>query len=128
MSSPKGDEDIKRLLRLCQMNHWCDRLDEIEDWSSVLSLGEQQKMAFIRILHMKPNWVFLDEVTSSMDEETETYFYSILFLELANHTTIISVGHRNNLRQFHQVEVAFRNGNVEVISLCTNKLQYITHF
>jgi len=116
-SSLEDDRKIQRLLNLCQMNSWSNRLDEIQDWSRVLSLGEQQKMAFIRILYLRPKWLFLDEVTSSLDEQAETYLYSILDQELASHSTIISIGHRNNLRQFHQVELVLDNGNVKVMPL-----------
>ncbi|CAF2830120.1 unnamed protein product [Rotaria sp. Silwood2] len=99
------------------MQCWFDRLDEIQDWSRILSLGEQQKMAFIRILYLKPKWLFLDEATSSLDEQAETYFYSILIQQLMNYSTIISVGHRNNLRQFHRVELALDRGLITVLSL-----------
>jgi putative ATP-binding cassette transporter len=99
------------------MDCWFDRLDEIQDWSRVLSLGEQQKMAFIRILLLRPKWLFLDEATSSLDEHAETYFYSILVQELGNYSTFISIGHRSNLRQFHQVELVIDKGNVTVMHL-----------
>ncbi len=116
-SSPEDDKKIERLLNLCQMNCWSDRLDEVQDWSRVLSLGEQQKMAFIRILLLRPKWLFLDEATSSLDEHAETYFYSILVQELGNYSTFISIGHRSNLRQFHQVELVIDKGNVTVMHL-----------
>ncbi|CAF4897389.1 unnamed protein product, partial [Rotaria sp. Silwood2] len=103
LSSSDDDMKIEHLLNLCQMNSWCDRLDEIQDWSQVLSLGEQQKMAFIRILYHRPQWLFLDEATSSLDEQAETDLYSILIQQLMNYSTIISVGHRNSLKQFHQI-------------------------
>ncbi|CAF1466348.1 unnamed protein product [Adineta steineri] len=99
------------------MKYWSNNLDEVQDWSRVLSLGEQQKMAFIRILYLRPKWLFLDEVTSSLDEQAETYLYSILMQELANHSTIISIGHRNNLRQFHQLELVLNDGNVTMMSI-----------
>ena len=116
-SSLEDDTTIRDLLQLCQMNFWCDRRDEIHDWSRVLSLGEQQMMAFIRILIHKPKWVFLDEATSSLDEQTETKLYSVLVQALANYTTIISIGHRNNLRQFHQIELVIDKGYIQVKSL-----------
>ena len=59
----------------------------------------------------------LDEATSSLDEQAELYLYSVLAQELANYTTIISVGHRNTLRQFHQVELAFDGGHITVAPL-----------
>ncbi|CAF2998659.1 unnamed protein product [Rotaria sp. Silwood2] len=117
LSSSDDDMKIEHLLNLCQMNSWCDRLDEIQDWSQVLSLGEQQKMAFIRILYHRPQWLFLDEATSSLDEQAETDLYSILIQQLMNYSTIISVGHRNSLKQFHQIELALDNGHITILSL-----------
>ncbi|CAF2599285.1 unnamed protein product [Rotaria sp. Silwood2] len=76
--SSEDDKKIKCLLNQCQMSCWFNHLDEIQDWSRVLSLGEQQKMAFIRILYLRSKWLFLDETTSSLDEQAETYLYSIL--------------------------------------------------
>ncbi len=128
LPSTEDDNKIEYLLNLYQMNCWSDRLDEIQDWSRVLSLGEQQKMAFIRILYHRPKWLFLDEATSSLDERAETYFYSILIQELANHSTIISIGHRNNLRQFHEIELALDNRHVTVISTSSKKPQKATFF
>lgn len=118
-TSLEDDRKIEYLLNLCRMNCWCDRLDEMQDWSQVLSLGEQQKMAFVRILYQKPKWVFLDEATSSLDEESETYLYSMLIKEL-NYSSIISVGHRNNLKQFHQIQWKLENGHIKVNSLSSN--------
>ena len=128
LSSPEDERKIEYLLNLCQMNCWSHRLHEIQDWPRVLSLGEQQKMALIRILYLRPKWVFLDEATSSMDERAETHFYSILLQELANHSTIISIGHRDNLRQFHQVELVLHNGYVTVLSLSAKDKLKTTHF
>ncbi|CAF3255994.1 unnamed protein product [Rotaria sp. Silwood2] len=115
--SSEENKKIEYILNLCKMQCWFDRLDEIQDWSRILSLGEQQKMAFIRILYLKPKWLFLDEATSSLDEQAETYFYSILIQQLINYSTIISVGHRNNLRQFHRVELALDRGLITILSL-----------
>ncbi|MEH4211008.1 ATP-binding cassette domain-containing protein [Klebsiella pneumoniae] len=73
-------------------------LDCIKDWRKVLSLGEQQLVAFARILLRQPRYVFLDEATSAMDVETERQAYRAL--GEAN-ITCISVGHRETLMQFH---------------------------
>ncbi|WP_315708140.1 ABC transporter ATP-binding protein/permease [Brenneria uluponensis] len=73
-------------------------LDCIKDWRKVLSLGEQQLVAFARILLRRPRYVFLDEATSAMDVETEQQAYSALGgLDI----TYISVGHRETLLKFH---------------------------
>ena len=107
-----NDTDIGRLLHLCKLESLADHLDDIKDWSLVLSSGEQQKMAFVRVLLHRPEWIFLDEVTSSLDELSETHLYSTLFRELGSFSTIISVGHRRNLRQFHRIQLQCINGQI----------------
>ena len=70
-----------------------------ENWSSLLSLGEQQRIAFARILITKPRYVILDEATSALDEENEeSLYYSLSTSE----TSYISVGHRPTLTKYHQ--------------------------
>jgi putative ATP-binding cassette transporter len=76
------------------------RLDETAHWALALSPGEQQRIAFARALVQKPDWLFLDEATSAVDEETEATLYSLLRERLPG-TTVVSVGHRSTLRAFH---------------------------
>ncbi|HUK60806.1 MAG TPA: ABC transporter ATP-binding protein/permease [Stellaceae bacterium] len=78
-----------------------DRLDEGENWATSLSIGEQQRLAFGRILLIKPAFVFLDEATSALDEPAEAELYH--FLRTAPwRPTFVSVGHRSSLRAFHE--------------------------
>jgi vitamin B12/bleomycin/antimicrobial peptide transport system ATP-binding/permease protein len=72
--------------------------DAVKDWGRVLSLGEQQRIAFARVLIAKPRYVFLDEATSAVDVETEGLLYGLLERSGA---TFISVGHRPSLVDFH---------------------------
>ena len=64
-------------------------------------MGEQQRLAFVRALIYKPVWLFLDEASSALDEETEAKVYTLL-LENAKRTTLVSVGHRSTLSKYHQ--------------------------
>src|SRR3984893_10429633 len=82
-------------------------LDDVQNWSQRLSLGEQQRLAFARILLIKPKLLFLDEATSALDETCEAKLYGLL-RAAAWRPTIVSVGHRSSLRGFHDqvVEVA----------------------
>ncbi|CAF4917734.1 unnamed protein product, partial [Rotaria socialis] len=80
LCSSTDNANIERLLSLCQLESLANRLDDIDDWSLVLSSGEQQKMIFVRVLLHQPKWIFLDEVTSSLDEPSETHLYSTRFL------------------------------------------------
>ncbi|CAF3511612.1 unnamed protein product [Rotaria socialis] len=112
LCSSTDNANIERLLSLCQLESLANRLDDIDDWSLVLSSGEQQKMIFVRVLLHQPKWIFLDEVTSSLDEPSETHLYSTLFRELGSYSTIISVGHRKNLRQFHRIQLQCVDGQI----------------
>lgn len=79
-------------------------LDNEEDWPRTLSLGEQQRLAFARVLLGKPQFVVLDESTSALDVKTERHIYDLL-QELR--VTYISVGHRPTLREFHDRVLEF---------------------
>ena len=92
-------ETLENLLDQCGLSHLKDMLDTEGDWSHILSLGEQQKLAFVRIFLRKPKWVFLDEATSAMDEETENALYGRLVAIPG--ITVISVGHRSTLDRWH---------------------------
>jgi vitamin B12/bleomycin/antimicrobial peptide transport system ATP-binding/permease protein len=87
------------------------RLDEAGHWALQLSPGEQQRIAFARALVQKPDWLFLDEATSAVDEATEARLYRLVRERLAG-TTVFSVGHRATLRSFHSRQLLVRaNGN-----------------
>jgi putative ATP-binding cassette transporter len=76
-------------------------LELVENWSQRLSLGEQQRLAFARILLMQPALLFLDEATSALDESSEARLYGLL-RAAAWRPTVVSVGHRSTLRDFHE--------------------------
>jgi vitamin B12/bleomycin/antimicrobial peptide transport system ATP-binding/permease protein len=77
-----------------------NELDVVENWSQRLSLGEQQRLAFARIFLTKPELLFLDEATSALDESSEARLYGLLRVA-SWRPTIVSVGHRSTLRNFH---------------------------
>jgi putative ATP-binding cassette transporter len=87
-------------LHECHLGDFANRLQETAPWSEQLSLGEQQRIAFARVLLQKPDWVFLDESTSMLDLANEKHLYSLLKSQLP-HCSIISVGHRPSLDEFH---------------------------
>jgi vitamin B12/bleomycin/antimicrobial peptide transport system ATP-binding/permease protein len=75
-------------------------LDDVQNWSQRLSLGEQQRLAFVRILLLKPALLFLDEATSALDEDSEARLYGLV-RAAPWRPTIVSVGHRSTLRSLH---------------------------
>ncbi len=94
---------LEKLFEGCGLSHFIPMLDKEGDWSHILSLGEQQKLAFVRIFLRNPRWVFLDEATSAMDEETERALYSRLVTIPG--ITVVSVGHRSTLDAWHGREM-----------------------
>jgi putative ATP-binding cassette transporter len=77
------------------------RLHEEAHWNRILSLGEQQRLGIARALLQRPDFLFLDEATASLDEASEEALYKLLHGRLAG-STIISIGHRSTLSAFHQ--------------------------
>lgn len=96
--------DDAAILDLVQLGHLRGRLDAVDDWSRILSLGEQQRLAFGRLLLAQPAAAFLDEATSAMDEGLEDAMYGLLRARLPR-TRIVSVGHRSTLRRYHGMEL-----------------------
>jgi len=94
------DARIAGILRRVSLGHLCAMLDQAADWTRVLSLGEQQRLAFARVLFNRPAVVFLDEATSATDDGLEHALYSLLRGALPD-CTVVSVGHRNTLDAFH---------------------------
>jgi putative ATP-binding cassette transporter len=82
------------------------RLDEQGHWNRMLSLGEQQRLGLVRALLHKPQYLFLDEATASIDEPSEAALYQLLKKDLPG-TTIVSIGHRTTLKAFHDRNVVF---------------------
>ncbi len=102
-----SDADIAEALKACKLPDYADRLDEFHHWDRRLSPGEQQRLAFARALLQRPDWLFLDEATSSLDPETEAYLYGLLEKRLPE-TTLVSVAHRQSLEAFHRRRLRFK--------------------
>ena len=91
-------------LRAVGLPELVDHLDEEANWALRLSIGEQQRLAFARVLLARPEVVFLDEATSALDEAAEMTLYRVL-RDASWRPTIVSVGHHGSLRRFHDVVV-----------------------
>ena len=111
--SKATDAEIVSALEAVKLGHLSDRLDEVAHWTNILSGGEQQRLATARALVFKPDWLFLDEATASLDEPMEMAVYDALKQRLPA-TTMVSIGHRPSLRQWHDRQVELRRAPGEV--------------
>jgi putative ATP-binding cassette transporter len=94
------DADVRKALDRCDLGNLIPKLDQVERWDNELSLGEQERLAFARILLHRPGWVFLDEATAALDEDSQSRVMSLFSAELKN-TTVLSIGHRPDLAAYH---------------------------
>lgn len=102
---PENIEDnLAGLLERFGLQNLAGQLDAVDDWSRILSLGEQQRLAFIRILLLRPDIVFLDESTSALDEPREAQAYEILH-QMLPQMAVVSVGHRSSLLNCHDKQL-----------------------
>ena len=103
------DARLRQVLALVDLAPLAEKLDTVDDWSRILSLGEQQRIAFARVLLAAPDWLFLDEATSALDEPREQALYETLQRELPQ-LSFISVGHRSTLLAQHSAQLNLSNG------------------
>jgi putative ATP-binding cassette transporter len=98
------ERDIRDALAAARLEQLADRLDEEAAWAQTLSGGEQQRVAIARALLARPDWLFLDEATASLDEPLEAAMYQAIAERLPD-TTVVSIGHRSTLRLMHDREI-----------------------
>jgi len=96
-----SDDDIRKALVDARLGGLVEELDREDVWSQRLSSGEQQRLALARALLMRPDWLFLDESTSAVEEELEAELYATLAQRLPK-TTIVSIGHRSAVVGLHE--------------------------
>lgn len=110
-----SQSDIVDALRRIGLEAFIDKLDTSENWESVLSGGEKQRVSIVRALLRRPDWLFLDEATSALDEGAEQTLYNLLREKLPE-TTIVSIGHRSSLAAYHdrRLAVVKENGGAHV--------------
>lgn len=112
-NKPIDDTELIYLMDMCQIGYLKDKLDLEADWSHVLSVGEQQRLAFVRAHIQQPQWLFLDEATSALDEDTEANMYRLL-QERLQQTTVVSVGHRSTLNKYHELVLRLNKSTRQV--------------
>ena len=124
---PKINQDfdeykLRKILKTVNLGDLPDRLGGFHvelEWESVLSLGEQQRLAFARLLLSQPCYAILDEATSALDLQNEAELYQQL---QTTKTTFISVGHRLSLLKYHH-QVLELTGNADWQILSTENYQ-----
>ena len=96
-----GDEALLEVLETVNLPDLAERsggLDVELDWEKTLSVGEQQRLAFARVLISRPRYAMLDEATSALDASNEATLYGIL---AGTETTLVSIGHRGSILKYH---------------------------
>jgi putative ATP-binding cassette transporter len=96
-------------LRRCGLEHLVPRLEEEDRWDRILSLGEQQRLAFARLLLHQPRWVFMDEATAALDEANQDAMMRLFREELAK-CALVSIGHRPGLDAYHDRTLSLVRG------------------
>ncbi len=99
-----SDDVVVAALQRCGLSYLAKRLDEEERWDQTLSGGERQRVAFARLLIQKPDIIIMDEATSALDEDSQNSLLGLLEEDLAA-ATVISVGHRPGLEDFHDRKI-----------------------
>ncbi|BCP15798.1 MULTISPECIES: ABC transporter ATP-binding protein/permease [Mycobacterium avium complex (MAC)] len=110
-NSPDGvaDDQLRDVLTKVVLAPLISRLDEEQDWAKVLSPGEQQRVAFARVLLTRPKAVFLDEATSALDSGLEYALYQLVRAELPE-CVLVSVSHRPAVEQHHEQQLHLLGG------------------
>lgn len=103
-------EAYRAVLERCGLGALSERLGESDRWGQRLSGGEQQRLAFARVLLQQPDWVFLDEATSALDEAGQDDMMRLFREELAS-TAVVSIGHRPGLDKLHDRTMTLVKGD-----------------
>ncbi len=105
--SAYGQAEVERALEDAGLGSFAGKLDADSNWPQRLSGGEQQRVALARALLAKPDWLFLDEATASLDPESEAQLYRVIKQRLPG-TTIVSIAHRPTIAALHDERLILR--------------------
>ncbi|MGH8688766.1 MAG: ABC transporter ATP-binding protein/permease [Burkholderiales bacterium] len=103
----RSPAELAEILDVVGLGQLAADLDRSENWSQLLSGGEQQRVAFARALLYQPDWLFMDEATAALPEDAKARLYRLLAERLPR-TTVVSIGHRSSLAAFHARQLAWK--------------------
>jgi len=105
-ASRRTDEEVREALAAAGLGHLAADLAREENWAQLLSGGEQQRLAIARALLNRPDWLFMDEPTAALPDDAQAALYRLLKERLPA-TTLVSIGHRDGVAQFHARHLAW---------------------
>jgi len=113
-----SQDEVSDALRAVDLGQLAGGLERVENWAQVLSGGEQQRLAFARALLNRPDWLFLDEATASLPDDAQARLYRLLRERLPD-TTVVSIGHRGSLAEFHDRHIAWQHAGESAPALAS---------
>ena len=108
-----SEADLVATMTDCGLGHLLPQMDERRNWTQALSGGEAQRLAIVRALLLKPDWLFLDEATANLDPEAEGALYALLRSRLPK-TTLISIAHRESVARLHDRRFVVAQGHIAI--------------
>ena len=115
-SAKVDDAAIRETLEAVGLGAFADRLDAEDNWSLQMSGGEQQRLAIARAILQRPDWLFLDEATAALDDDSEQQLYTLLKCRLPE-TAIVSIAHRKGVADFHTRHITLDRATVDAPEL-----------
>ena len=107
-AAPVADDAVRDALAAVGLAHFAVDLAREENWAQLLSGGEQQRLAIARALINRPDWLFMDEPTAALPDDAQGALYRLLKEKLPG-TTLVSIGHREGLAEFHPRRLAWQD-------------------
>ncbi len=102
------DAEVAHALELCGLGTLAGKLNDAGSWDRILSGGEQQRVAFARLLIQRPSLVILDEATSALDEDSQAQLMQLFQSEMPG-VSVISVAHRPSLARYHSRQITLKH-------------------